>query len=99
MQKDCFSHLAEREQLGHIASEVARARGWAQKANVSRRDGAAQRAVEIIDCVLAGSLPLTLVSRDELVSWKARLESLSADEGLLVDVETRLMKILTAHAA
>jgi len=95
MEKRCFSHLAEREQLGHIASEIARARVWAEKAHISRRDGAVRRALELLDCLLSGSP--SLVSRDDLESWKARLQSVDADEGLLADVEARLVKILTGE--
>jgi hypothetical protein len=97
MEKKCFSHLAEREQLGAIASEIARARVWAEKANISRRDSAVRRALELLDYFLSGSP--SLVPRDELESWKARLQSVDADEGLLADVEARLVKILTAQHA
>jgi hypothetical protein len=95
MQKECFSHLAEREQLGHIASEISRARGWAQKAYISRRDAAVGRAVELIDRALASASPCSLVSREDLAAWRTRLSQVSSDEGLLADVEERLLKILT----
>ena len=95
MDKECFSHLTEREQLGAIAAEIARARVWAGKADVSRRDAAVRRALDLLELILAGSP--SLVSRDDLETWKARLQAVEADEGLLVDVEARLVKILTAH--
>jgi hypothetical protein len=95
MEKGCFSHLAEREQVGHIASEIARARVWAERANISRRDSAVRRALGLLDCLLAGSP--TLVPRADLESWKVRLQSVDTDEGLLADVEARLVKILTAQ--
>jgi len=93
MEKGCFSQLAEREQLGHIASEIARARGWAERANISRRDSAVRRALELLDVLLAGHP--TLVPRGDLERWKVRLQSTDADEGLLTDVEARLVKILS----
>ncbi len=92
MEKGCFAHLTEREFLGHIASEVSRAKVWAGKCNISRRDEAARRACELIDGVLAVSL--SLVTRDDLEGWKVRMASTDIDEGLLADVEARLMIIL-----
>lgn len=52
MDKERWQRLSLREQIGHVTSEIARARGWEERRDVLSRNKALERALELVDLTL-----------------------------------------------
>ena len=52
MDKERWRRLSLGEQIGHVTSEIARARGWEERRDVLSRNQALERALELIDLTL-----------------------------------------------
>ena len=59
-----WSKFSLAQQLGHIGSEISRARHWEEKKDLTSRDNALERALELVD--------LTLEDR----RWRLRLKEI-----------------------
>ena len=59
-----WSQFSLTQQLGHVASEISRAKHWEEKGDAASRDKALERALELID--------LTLLDR----RWAKRLKEI-----------------------
>ena len=68
-----WSKFSLAQQLGHIGSEIARARRWEEKNDFTSRDNALERALELVD--------LTLEDR----RWKTRLKEIARLRELMCD--------------
>tara|TARA_B100000315_G_C14133268_1_gene387857 strand:- start:129 stop:425 length:297 start_codon:yes stop_codon:yes gene_type:complete len=53
MDANRWQQLGLKAQLGHITSEIARAKDWEEKGDLSARREALTRALELIDLTLA----------------------------------------------
>ena len=60
-----WSKLSLTQQLGHVASEIARARYWQEKNEAPNRDKSLERALELIDLTIAD------------IRWKGRLKEIA----------------------
>jgi hypothetical protein len=54
MNRQRWLGLSLRDQIGHITSEIARARVWEEKDDSGNRDGALERALELAGLTLGG---------------------------------------------
>ena len=57
MDKNRWRQLTVREQIGHITSEIVRAKNWQAKNDWASRNGALERALELIDSTLESCTP------------------------------------------
>ena len=57
MDDNRWKSLGIREQMGHITSEITRARHWEAKKDRASRNSALERALELIDKTLECSTP------------------------------------------
>ncbi len=59
-----WSKFSLTQQLGHIASEITRARYWTKEKDVTNRDKALERSLELIDLTISDA------------RWKGRLKEI-----------------------
>ena len=52
MNLERWRSLSLKEQIGHITSEIVRASVWEERGDLSSRNGALERALELIDLTL-----------------------------------------------
>lgn len=91
-----WSQLSLGQQMGHVASEIARARHWQEKGDTQSRNKALERALELIDLTLQDSRWKSK-SSDILNLRQVISDSLSGNNNLntaLSDLEESCMQFL-----
>ena len=55
MEQSTWVKLSLIEQLAHVGAEVHRASNWEQKKDIQSRNNALERAIDLVDSILAGA--------------------------------------------